>query len=113
MCLYRRSRGFRWIFKNYSVKPTGYCFAHAADSVTFLRNWNLEGSTDQRQWKVISAHQDDTSLNKKDVFVYWDVKCEEYFRFIRMRITGETAQQNLYLVANGFELYGTLKNDKQ
>jgi len=86
----------------YSLRHGGN---YKADS---LRTWDLQGSIDGVQWKTITRHHNDNSLNGPYATHSWFVKCKECFRFFRVLQTGRNSSHHNFLVLSGFEFYGML-----
>jgi E3 ubiquitin-protein ligase HECTD1 len=76
-----------------------------------LRNWQLQVSKDGVEWKVLSNHSDDCSLNEPGSTASWplDPSADEKqgWRHLRIEQTGKNASgQTHYLSLSGFEIYG-------
>ena len=90
-----------------------YCLRYGYNhSNAVLRNWNLEGSTDNVNWVVLRQHTNDTTMETKAYSEgHWTVSnaasCE-FYRYFRIINTGVTSNQYHYLACSGIELYGTL-----
>jgi len=99
-----------WIavnFLNNQVKPTAYTLRHYQSWDTeALRYWNFEGSTDGRDWRVISKHTNDTALSKAGQAHTWRVDCDRAYTHFRIYMTNRNSNDHWYLSLSGFEIYG-------
>lgn len=98
--------------EDYTLFVTHYSLRHGRDNgLSVIRNWNLEGSRDGRNWKILRRHENDRTL--KDPFPYftgtWAVEGKiEAMRFFRIRQTGKNSSGRYALCLSGFEIYGVL-----
>lgn len=104
-----------WIcfdFKDRRVIPTNYSIRtiQGFPNTFYPKNWVIEGSNDNSNWKIIDE-QNDCSYLKGDhvshTFTIQNKKSKE-FRYIRMRQTGENWNGSNHLGMESFELFGTL-----
>jgi len=72
------------------------------------RNWTLEGSEDQLNWNILSTHHLDQSFTSAQNITF-PVNEQGYYRFIRLKNTGEDSSNTNYLGVSGFELFGIVK----
>lgn len=80
----------------------------------YLKNWVIEGSNDENQWDEIDRHVDDSKLDADEIAVTFDVQKKNagFYRFIRLRETGQTWSQRGSHFSFWFpfiEFYGDLK----
>jgi len=74
-----------------------------------LRNWVLEGSKNSSDWTVLRTHTADTSITSQGMSAGWAVQSEEFYRYIRVRVTGHDLSNRYYfLFCCGIELYGSI-----
>jgi hypothetical protein len=83
------------------------------------RHWNLEGSSDGSEWTTLLQHSNDQSLDHNISYctAHWPVPVQEtgsagdaaqYFRHLRVKLTGKNSNGGLNLMLCGVEFYGTL-----
>ncbi|MES1920003.1 E3 ubiquitin-protein ligase HTD1, variant 3 [Bonamia ostreae] len=96
---------------NVSILPSHYTLRHYdAFDTEALRNWVLQGSNDNRMWKVLLVHEEDASLNKAGQTHTWAIPFQqEFFSKFRIFQTGKNSNKHFYLAASGFEIYGAMK----
>eukprot|EP01096_Ripella_sp_DP13-Kostka_P014564 TRINITY_DN6624_c0_g1_i1.p1 TRINITY_DN6624_c0_g1~~TRINITY_DN6624_c0_g1_i1.p1 ORF type:complete len:228 (-),score=65.59 TRINITY_DN6624_c0_g1_i1:109-702(-) len=95
---------------NRKIVPTAYSLRHGgnyrADS---LRTWDFQGSVDGTTWILLRRHANDCSLNGPYAVHSWEiVGTDEAFRYFRILQTGHNSSNHNFLVASGFEIFGTL-----
>lgn len=98
-------------FKNNSISVSAYSIKSSNHpSPDFLQTWVLEGSNNKKNWVVLDSHTNDRSLNSiKKVGVFHikeSDKRSQKFKFIQLRMTGESIQGNYYLDILNIELFG-------
>lgn len=102
-----------WIcldFKEFRISPTRYTIGTTNDSFK-LRNWVIEGSNDNKQWKTISTQKNCTFSKRSNncVFVFATTNSiVDRFRYLRLRMNDINWSNNNFLCLNSFEIYGTL-----
>jgi len=88
---------------NYSLRHGGN---YVADT---LRSWELQGSIDGVNWKSISKHTNDTSLNGPYASHSWEIiNSNASYRFFRVLQIGRNSSNRNFLVLSGFEFFGVL-----
>jgi hypothetical protein len=99
----------RYDFKNRRVKLTGYSIAAHTDN-WFLRSWAIEGSHDgeDNHWTALDSRTNNTDAHVGHPIATFNVGDSGFYRFIRLRNTGQTAKGSNSLVVLGFELFGFL-----
>ncbi|XP_078177941.1 BTB/POZ domain-containing protein isoform X1 [Carex rostrata] len=80
-------------------------------SMTFMRNWALQGSMDGENWMNLRVHENDQTICWPGQFASWPISGPSAllpFRFFRVILTGLTAGDNssLNLSICFLELYG-------
>lgn len=96
-------------FRNKSVCLTNYSIKKQSG----LRNWVIEASNDEKLWEKIDEHKNDSSLNKNEYYTF-DIqkKNNAFFRFIRIRQTGDSWYSNsgsYYFGIKKIEFFGAIK----
>jgi hypothetical protein len=81
-------RGRSLVLTHYALRH-GYCEEFYMPT-NFLRNWQLQGSNDRKQWEVLRAHTDDESLRETEFAVaHWEVDgITKSYRSFRIFMTG-------------------------
>ena len=92
---------------------TSYAIRHDASSEGFLRNWELRGSEDGKNWTTLSSHVDDKTITRAHQYGSWRAEqatCTPLSVF-RIVLTGPNSSRcNPYrLSLSWFELYGYLE----
>jgi len=93
-----------------AVVPTHYTIRHGANyKADSLRTWDLRGSNDGVNWKLLKRHINDDSLNSNFATCSFPVQSvTQAYRHFRILQTGHNSSNHNFLVLSGFELYGTL-----
>lgn len=85
------------------------CSSNDEDVVGCLRSWAFEGSCDGRAWVTLDERTGDESLTGTSATHTFAVGgCVRWYRWVRVRITGENSGGRYYLRLSGMELYGRL-----
>eukprot|EP01084_Bolivina_argentea_P009693 18077_1 len=100
-----------WGLGTVSIKLSHYTLGNS--NYNILRNWNLEGSNDGKTWIIIKYHCNDHSLKLSGDTCTWQVNCDKYFSYFRLKITGVNNSCNYHLSCSGVELYGDLIGKKK
>jgi len=127
-----QNKPFSWfcvdLGEDVQLIPTQYSMGYASSgSACSPRNWVLQGSnqppdllriyneTDppnqDPDWQNLTVHQNDLSLSSDWAMHSWRVNCRSsyrYFRVVQTKINAQANAMSQVLVANRFELYGTL-----
>lgn len=98
-------------FKNHSISVSAYSIKSSNHpSPDYLQTWVLEGSNNQNEWTVLDSHTNDKSLDGKckiGVFHIQDSdKQNQKFKYIKLRMTGESIQGNNYIDILNMEFFG-------
>ena len=98
------------------LRPSYYCVKHGASGVgNALRNWVLEGKTDETSdWVMLSKHVKDTALKDEPgstagFEITSDAAKSSFFRMFRLTQTGKNSGNNDCLFVGGIEFYGILQ----
>lgn len=80
---------------------------------SFLSSWVVEGSNDRMKWSELDSHSKDTSLWSKEKICTFAVQknaeqSEHCFRFIRLRMTGKSMNNDFCLEIQNIEFFGKL-----
>lgn len=106
-----------WIkydFKNKKVRPTHYSIMSEPydKGNSHLKNWVIEGSNNNDDWNVLDSKSGITDLDNKSVFktfkINKELKCNEYYRYLRLRITGPSASGKNILSLAALEYFGSI-----
>lgn len=106
-----------WIqynFKKMSVKPTHYEIKTSLNSVYFPRSWVIEALNNcSGCWKVLDSRNNVKHINAPNSVYVFEISEkldeDEYYRFIRFRVTGTNSSGYNYLVLKTLEYYGSIK----
>lgn len=99
-------------FKDKSVQLTSYTVQSYNGNKTsgHLKNWVVEVSNDNNDWKVIDKHVDDPTLQTPDKIATFNTeKTQEFYRFVRIHQTGNSWYGNYFLYFPFVEFYGKIK----
>jgi len=99
---------------HHQVKPKKYTLRHGYTSQGHaMRNWDLLGSEDGKQWDLIKRHVDDMTMGdqkKLQETASWDLSdVKSFYSYFKIKITGNSSSGTDYLMMGGCEIYGTLK----
>jgi len=73
-----QSNYFQVELKDFTLRPTHYSLKHFVSSDAHaLRNWNLQGSIDGKDWQVLKEHKNDTNLNGRGSTCTWIIDPEQ------------------------------------
>ena len=101
-----------WIcfdFKDMKVNISNYSIhTISPNSSHHLKSWVIEISNDKNTWTSIDEHSDCGELNNDNITATFDVKKNEFARYVRLRQTSEPWGGN-YLWFNCMEFYGYLQ----
>jgi hypothetical protein len=102
-----------WIqfdFKERRVAITGYSIKTNRGGINccHLKNWDIQGSLDQKIWIKIDSQKDNDALNDSNKVHTWKCKKSDEFRYIRLIQTGKTHRSDDFLCIGQFELFGTI-----
>ncbi len=108
-CVTRPQTGafFAVEFPGLRVCPSWVSLRHYSSWDTeALRNWQLQGSNDGIQWRTLSTHTNDPSLQARGDEASWRVDGTEAWSHFRILQTGPNSNGHRYLALSGFELHG-------
>ena len=105
-----------WIlidFKKHRVAPKYYSIKSiegSKDSSAHLKSWIIEGSNDNKKWKVIDEQNDCFLLNGPSLAhtFYIENSYLEEFRFLRLRQPQKNIRGDNYLCLSSIEFFGKL-----
>lgn len=101
-------------FIGLKVRPTHYSIRSRPDGGYHTKNWVIEGSNSDsdNNWKILDARSNVNSFNGKLAVQTFKIELElkenECYRFLRMRLTGPNTGNCLYLSLTTFEFFGYL-----
>lgn len=107
-----------WIkydFKEKKVHPTHYSIKSHTSAVipNHLKNWVVEGSNDDSNWTPLDTRNGDISLNNYmaiNTFKIDDSNHQnEFYRFLRLRQTGQNNSNKNYMGLCALEYFGKIK----
>ncbi|KAK8897927.1 hypothetical protein M9Y10_000160 [Tritrichomonas musculus] len=107
----------RYDFIENKVRPTRYSIRtrHNCDGF-HPRNWVIEGSNtggeSESEWTVLDSHQNDETLKGTSFSHTFDINksegSEEFYRYLRIRQTGNDSNGENYLTLSALEFFGFL-----
>lgn len=105
-------------FGERKVRPTHYSIKSRPDGgkgYYHLKNWTIEGSNtaNEKDWKTLDTRNDITCLDGSNAMHTFDIQTRlnpnEYFRYLRIRITGPNSAGNYYhLILSALEYFGSI-----
>lgn len=107
----------RYDFIENKVRPTRYSIRTRHDCDGWHpRNWIIEGSNtggeSESEWTVLDSHQNDETLKGKSFSHTFDINksegSEEFYRYLRIRQTGNDSSGYNFLTLSALEFFGFL-----
>ena len=100
-------------FKERKVMPTNYTIRTNSGwftSCQFLKSWIIECSNDSSSWDVIDDVKNCSLIKESNRFHTFNIQKKNlsFYRFIRIRMTGQNWNNDDYLIIDSFEIFGTL-----
>lgn len=73
-----------------------------------LKNWVIEGSNNDKNWKVLDSRNNNISLNNNHAENTFKIQSSiiEYYRYLRLRQTGHNCKNKDFLIINNLEFFG-------
>ena len=107
----------QWIqydFKDHKIQPTHYSIRSSNyNDDEFMQNWVIEGSNDISQWKVLDTRTGVTNLIGLHAIYTFEIseqfQQDDFYRFIRIRMTGPNNNHTNILNLSALEYFGILK----
>lgn len=99
-------------FKNMRVQLSDYAIQSCKfgdEDYCHLKNWVVEVSNDKNEWKIIDSHENDASLNNKGAKSVFKCNCDNFYRYVQLRQTGNSWYKDGHLYINLIEFFGKLK----
>jgi hypothetical protein len=95
---------------DYRIIPSAYTLRSDQHTSYKLRTWELQGSLDGENWKLIKRHDNDLKIDSPSMSTSsWEIKdCTEAYSCFRIIQKGNNSTGNHHLMLSGFEVYGTL-----
>ncbi|KAI6211923.1 HECT-type E3 ubiquitin transferase [Aphelenchoides besseyi] len=93
------------------IKPWAYTLRHSRGyAKSALRTWDFEGSMDNKNYTLLSRHENDTSLNEvgSTATFYIDGNLQDKpVRYVRIQQRGVNSSNITHFISvSGFEIYG-------
>ncbi|KAK8839282.1 hypothetical protein M9Y10_032214 [Tritrichomonas musculus] len=101
-------------FKNMKVEISSYSINsdNRNPGGSQIKNWVLEVSNDEKNWTEIDEHSNYDGLNGNNIIKTFNVKPNNFSRFVRIRQTGDYyGYPNVFLVIKSIEFYGKLSEN--
>lgn len=102
-------------FKEARVKPSFYSLRSnslGGKGWFHPRSWCIEGSNDQKKWKILDLRSGEESLNNKNAANTFKIQNilgkDEFYRFLRIRQTDMNTKNNNCLIIAALEFFGTI-----
>lgn len=101
-------------FKEKKVKITNYSIrssSYGDKGSCHLCNWVIEGSNDGVDFAVLDEHEDETCLDGESAENTFEVQknsSNDYFRYIRIRQTGQNSFNDCQLTFSIMEFFGSI-----
>jgi hypothetical protein len=95
----------------HTFKPSQYTLRAASGSGGghYLRSFVFKGSKNGQDWQTLDARTDDNKINGAyAVHTYQIDRCQNFYRFFRVQLTGRTSSRKNCLCISNFEIYGQL-----
>lgn len=102
-------------FKNRAIQLTNYSIKtyNNQQNTRHLKNWTIEVSNDEDDWIEVDSHTNDDSVNDSYKVATFDTKeLEGFYRFVRLRQTGENWIHDFDTYICQLEFYGKIKQNK-
>ncbi|KAK8871497.1 hypothetical protein M9Y10_007226 [Tritrichomonas musculus] len=98
-------------FKERRVKPSAYSIRTYIYGPNHLISWCIECSNDQENWEVIDEQNSSKLFDNIGKSITFQIKSSvnvDYYRFIRIRLTGPTVTGKYILNISALEYFGSL-----
>lgn len=110
---YSKNNPNEWLcieFKNHQIIPTDYTIRSLPfnSNDIHLKNWILEGSTDNKTWHTLDEKTNFSELNGNNYVHTFHINNTNKYRFLRIKETGLNWRNDNYLSFNCIEFYGNL-----
>lgn len=108
-------------FKDKSIQLTNYSIRSRESNKNgaHIRNWVVEVSNDEKHWKEVDQHSNDSTLNNSNITATFSVNNinNEFYQFIRLRQTGYSwsgypNRNNYYFAISFIEFFGILRQNQ-
>ncbi|KAK8844283.1 hypothetical protein M9Y10_024494 [Tritrichomonas musculus] len=101
--------GFVYTSKNHQVIPTYYTIrTNGSNTNSHPKSWVIEGSNDDSSWTNLDTQNESPHLLKGWIVHTFNINNSNSYKYIRMRKTGKSKNNNVSLLIDSFEIYGTL-----
>jgi hypothetical protein len=102
-------------FDKYSVKLSGYGIQAAGNSTDYRhpQTWLVCGSNDQDEWVVLDEQEGNQELvgGSEALLLGLEEEVDEYFRYIRVMMTGPNHRGDWVFRLARMEFYGSIKEE--
>ena len=96
-------------FKNHQVIPTYYTIrTYGSNTNSHPKRRVIEGSNDDSSWTNLDTQNESPHLLKGWIVHTFNINNSNSYKYIRMRKTGKSKNNNVSLLIDSFEIYGTL-----
>jgi hypothetical protein len=101
--------------KNGAICPEYYTLRAATMGGHYaLRNWELQGSVDNKKWDVLTSHENDAQLESGRDPISWPIQnCSTFYKHFRVATIEKKYQQNTsyynFFGLGGFEIFGMVR----
>lgn len=85
-----------------------YTIRHDSENGYFLRNWKLQGSSDNTNWTDLDNRVNDTTINAVGGWGRFSVATTTAYQYFRIINTGPDSNGTNYIVLSEIEFYGVL-----
>lgn len=103
-----------WIcydFQDRKVKPNAYSVRTYIYGPNHLTNWIIEGSNDSKSWISIDEQESNELFDNIGKSISFKIKPSpqiDFFRYLRLRLTGPTVTGKFILNVSALEYFGSL-----
>jgi hypothetical protein len=94
-----------FIFKNIKICPNKYTLRDSPGINESLKNWQLLGSADGINYKILKDHSNDDSL-KNNKTCSWDISTDTFYTHFKILQNGQNHNNSTFMHVSGFEIYG-------
>lgn len=93
---------------NHALAVNYYSIRNGNRGFNTPRNWKLQGSNNNTDWTDLKVHNNDTTIaTSANSWGSWAVANTTFYRYLRILVTGNNSNSNMYLELGELEFYGT------
>ena len=75
-----------------------------------MKSWVVEVSNDKSRWEIVDEHNNNSALNDASAVAYFNTKImTDFYRFVRLRQTGENWTDSYLVILVALEFFGKLQ----